>query len=68
MVNNGGSGGGGGGDFPWPWSVKELMGRKVQIVHPGDKVMQKDQPGIVTIYVTEDDRISNIKIEPSESI
>lgn len=61
----------GGDGRPWPWSVsdmptsiKELVGRKVRVVRPGDVITQEYQPGRVTIHITEEHRIGDIKIEP----
>jgi len=71
MVN--GNGGDGGGDFPWPWSIRltpflieELIGKKVRIVFPGNVVTQEYKPERVTIYITENQRIFEIHIEPPQ--
>ncbi len=55
---------------PWPLSVKimptmieELLGRKVRIVYPEDRITEEYQPGRITIYITEEHLISDIKSE-----
>lgn len=65
----------GGDGRPWPWSVKDmpftiqdLIGRKVRVVQSGDVVTQDYQPGRVTIYVTAEHRIGDIKIEPGDPL
>lgn len=55
----------------WPWSVRDipvsvrdLLGRKVRIVRPGDVVTQEISPGRVTIAISDGSRIEDIRIEP----
>jgi len=65
---------------PWPWRhgwsiaempthAKDLIGRKVRVVEAGESVGEDHVPGRVTIHVTDDRRIADIKIEqgPVES-
>ena len=53
---------------PWPFSVKimptmveELLGRKVRIVYPEDRITEEYQPGRITIYITEKQLITKKK-------
>jgi len=74
------SGGDGGGDIVWPWSkdtrpvpfpllgtpvlIKDLKGRKCRIITFGNKVPQDRDPGRVTIFLSEENRIEQIYLEP----
>ncbi|MDF9893407.1 UNVERIFIED_ORG: hypothetical protein OKW25_002554 [Pseudomonas vranovensis] len=56
------------GDYtPWPISralgskvVNELVGKKCRIVKAGDSVNPKVEPGRITIFLDDDDRIKEI--------
>jgi|GEM_PF-2879327 len=65
------NGGDGGGDFPWPWSIRlmplridELLGKKVRVVLPEGFITQEYQPERVTIYITDNQSIYDIHLEP----
>ncbi len=54
----------------WPWSVKnmpifinDLIGKKVRIIYPEDKITEEYESGRVTIHITENHCIDDIKIE-----
>ncbi|MEQ1096033.1 hypothetical protein [Acinetobacter johnsonii] len=59
--------------IPWPTLslllkndlvlIKQLLGRKVRIVYPEDRITEEYQPGRITIYITEEHLISDIKSE-----
>lgn len=56
---------------PWPTLllknevvlIKQLLGRKIRIVYPNDSITEEYQSGRVTIYITENHLINDIKIE-----
>jgi hypothetical protein len=55
----------------WPWSlidmpvtIKDLIGRKVRVVRADDVVAADFEPGRITILVSENHEIEDIKIEP----
>jgi hypothetical protein len=60
-----------GDDFtPWPLSkswipsgIKELIGRKVRLIKPGDKQPQDYEAGRVTFLVDDQGRIKNVFFE-----
>ncbi len=51
-----------------PVLIKQLLGRKVRIVYPEDKITQEYQSGRVTIYINKEHLIDNIPIEPTEEL
>lgn len=51
-----------------PVLIKQLLGRKVRIVYPEDKITQEYQSGRVTIYINKEHLIDNIHIEPTEEL
>lgn len=77
-----GSPGDGGDSHVWPWSdtrpvpfplsgipmtIKELIGRKCQVVRVGDSVTQEIEPGRITILLNEHGRILNLYLDPDNS-
>lgn len=59
---------------PWPWSVKDLpmtvkdlIGRKCRIAHTGEAMAHEKSPGLITIYLDKEDKITDIVIEPSQA-
>lgn len=48
-----------------PTLIHELLGRIVRIIHKEDKITEELLPGRVNIYITEDQHIGNIEIEPN---
>jgi len=64
----------GGGDA-WPWSVKQvpqsvpmslrdIIGRTVRVLRPGDHATQEVMPGRVTIYLDDKGRVTDVAVEP----
>ncbi|EIW8614317.1 MULTISPECIES: hypothetical protein [Klebsiella] len=55
---------------PWPHegfvspNVDELIGRVCRFVHRSDLITQEIQPGRVTFYLEDDNRLAGVVIEP----
>lgn len=64
-----------GGVDVWPWSVKQvpqsvpvslrdIIGRTVRVLRPGDHATQEIMPGRVTIYLDDNNRVTDVAVEP----
>lgn len=65
-----------GGVDAWPWSVKQqvpqsvpvslrdIIGRTVRVLRPGDRATQEVMPGRVTIYLDDKGRVTDVVVEP----
>lgn len=60
----------------WPWSVKDIpqeavltirdmIGRTIRVVRPGDHVTQEIQPGRITIHLDAASKATDVVVEPS---
>lgn len=73
-----GDGPGDGPILPWPTLklsnesglilIKQLLGRKVRIVYPEDKITEEYQSGRVTIFINKEHLIDNIHIESTDGL
>lgn len=52
----------------YPSNICDLIGHKVRVANVGDPLTLDFQPGRVTILISEDGRIDDIKIEPGNEV